>query len=197
MPGDTCLNLKPESTASHALRRWQGPAMVKQVLSPRSYIVEYKGAKYRLHANLLRRYNVRVECIHCFMLPEYIVTEADGISLPAENPVVGKLFSCNSAFAYENDIDFGGIVVVEPTVYNRIEPLPSSKISGDKLDHLSIQQRVELLSVLDRYPEVFSKIPGLCTAMEHVIPISNDFKPKRLSAYKVPHHYTAEVSRQI
>jgi len=69
VPGDTCLILKPESTASHALRRWQGPATVKQILSPCSYIVEYKGAKYRLHANLLRHYNIRVECINCFMLP--------------------------------------------------------------------------------------------------------------------------------
>ena len=90
------------------------------------------------------------------LFPEYIVTEDDGMSMPAENSDVGELFSCNSAIVYENDTDFGELVVIEP-VFNRIEPLPSSKISGDKLDHLSLQQRAELLIVLDRYPEVFSR----------------------------------------
>jgi len=60
-----------------------------------------------------------------------------------------------------------------------------------------LQQRIELLNVLDRYSEVFSEITELCTAVEHVIPISHDFKPKSLGAYKVPQHYKAEVSSQI
>ena len=38
------------------------------------------------------------------MLPEYIVSDEDGMSMPAENSDVGELFSCNSAIVYENDI---------------------------------------------------------------------------------------------
>ena len=193
-PGDTCLILRPESTASHALRRWQGPAVVKKVLSPYSYSADYRGAQYRLHANMLRHYNVRVECIQCFALPDHDLIAS---SMPTQVDQFYELFSCNSAIVYETDTDFGELAVVEPAVFTNTEPLPSSKISSDKLSHLSPQQRKELLSVLDRYPEVFSEIPGLCTVTEHVIPISSDFKPKRLSAYRVPQNFKAEVSRQI
>jgi len=138
--------LKPESTASHALRRRQGPATVKQILSPCSYIVEYKGAKYRLHANLLRHYNIRVECINCFMLPEYNVT-SNGMITPVEELDVCELYSCNSAIVYESDTDFGELVVIEPIIFNLVEPLPSSKISVDKLNHLLFQKRNDLLNV--------------------------------------------------
>ena len=51
--------------------------------------------------------------------------------------------------------------------------------------------------MLDRYPEVFSEVPGLCTAVQHGVPISAELKSKRLKAYKVPQAYQAEVSRQI
>jgi len=43
------------------------------------------------------------------------------------------------------------------------ELLPSQKIDPDKLEHLSAQQKLELLSVLDRYPECFSDKRGICT----------------------------------
>jgi len=67
--GNKCLILQPESTALHALRRWKGPAEVIEAVSPHSYIVDYNGTRYKLHANLLRKFNVRVdevivECIN-------------------------------------------------------------------------------------------------------------------------------------
>jgi len=33
IPGDPCLILQPESTSSHASRRWKGPAKIVQVIS--------------------------------------------------------------------------------------------------------------------------------------------------------------------
>ena len=75
--------------------------------------------------------------------------------------------------------------------------LPSHKIAPEKLSHLTALQRRELLEVLDRYPDVFSEVPGLCTVLEHRIPIRYDFQPKRLKAYKVPEHLKAEVARQV
>ena len=56
-PGDRCLILQPASTSSHALRRWKGPATVIEKLSDYSYVVEYNDARYRLHANLLRKFH--------------------------------------------------------------------------------------------------------------------------------------------
>jgi len=49
-----------------------------------------------------------------------------------------------------------------------------------------VSQRSELLQVLDKYPHVFADIPGLCTIIQHEIPIASDFRPKRLKAHRVP-----------
>ena len=75
--------------------------------------------------------------------------------------------------------------------------LPSQKIDPDELAHLTEVQRVELLGVLDRYPECFSETPGFCTFAEHEIPITSDFKPRQMKAYKVPERIKPEVERQI
>ena len=62
-PGDHCLILQPASTSSHALRRWKGPATVVEKLSDYSYIVEYNDTRYRLHANLLRKFHTQVNVV--------------------------------------------------------------------------------------------------------------------------------------
>jgi hypothetical protein len=64
-PGDSCLILQPDSTSSHALRRWKGPAKIVQVLSPNSYNFEYEGSTFRMHAKNFRKLNIRVEEIRC------------------------------------------------------------------------------------------------------------------------------------
>jgi hypothetical protein len=98
---------------------------------------------------------------------------------------------------YDTDVDFGALAVIYPTLFISVELLPSQKLSPDKLAHLDAHKRVELLHVLDQFPETFSEIPGLRSAVEHRIPIKEGFQPKRLKAYKVPTHFKSEVSRQI
>ena len=53
------------------------------------------------------------------------------------------------------------------------------------------------MSVLDAFPDCFSDTPGFCDFVEHEIPVTSDFKPKRLRAYKVPELLKPEVQRQI
>jgi len=100
---------------------------------------------------------------------------------------------------YDQDVHFADLVVIDPSHFNQrvIESLPSHKITYEKLAHLTPLQRRELLEVYDRYPDVFSEVPGLCTNIEHRIPIRYDIQPKRLKAYKVPEHSKAEVAGQI
>jgi len=43
----------------------------------------------------------------------------------------------------------------------------------------------------------FSDIPGHVDVVEHTIAIVDDFKPKRLPAYRVPERLKPEVDRQI
>lgn len=75
--------------------------------------------------------------------------------------------------------------------------MPSQKINKQQLVHLTSQQQAQLLRVLDKYPEVFIETPGLCTVVEHEVPLLENFRPKRLHAYKVPENLKAEVSTQI
>ena len=62
---------------------------------------------------------------------------------------------------------------------------------------MSRDQQLELLEVLDRYPECFSDVPGYTDVVTHSIPLTDDFKPKRLHAYRVPEKLKPEVDRQI
>jgi len=67
------------------------------------------------------------------------------------------------AIVYDKDADFGRIGVVDVPIdvprYQANSP-PSSRISRGELSHLSPQQQVELLHLLDRYKECFSETPG-------------------------------------
>jgi hypothetical protein len=194
--GDSCLILQPESTSSHALRRWKGPAKTVQALSPNSYIVQHNGAKFRMHANNLRKFNIRVDAVRC----EFITLA------PTSDAFVEVDFECacsevSSACAvvYESDADFGALTFVNPPsfVMTETETLPSKRIPPEKLAHLDTRRQLELFEVLDRFSQVFSDVPGLCELVEHCIPISAEFQPKRLKAYKMPEQLKAEVSRQI
>jgi len=54
------------------------------------------------------------------------------------------------------------------------------------LVHLTPKQQQELLQLIDKYADHFSKIPGLTTRAEHCVELMPGFKPKRMRAYKVP-----------
>ena len=97
---------------------------------------------------------------------------------------------------YENDVDFGKLVLVDPNECVTEEPLPSQRIAPEKLAHLSSTQQQQLLKLLDKYPDVFSDKPGLCSVVQHEIKLLPGFTPKRLRAYRVPQHYK-EVNRQV
>ena len=64
-PGEQVLILHPDSTASNVFSSWKGSATVVEVKSPYSYIVEYIGGRQHVHANKLRKYNVRVDEVLC------------------------------------------------------------------------------------------------------------------------------------
>jgi len=110
----------------------------------------------------------------------------------------GQAASNSCSIIYEKDSDFGQIDVVEPIVnLEQLEPASSQKLDPEALSHLTQQQRLEFLQVLDRYPECFSDVPGLIRVVPHEVPVNVDFKPKRLEAYRVPENLKTEVGLQI
>jgi hypothetical protein len=92
---------------------------------------------------------------------------------------------------------FVALTFVNPPSFAMAEPLPSKQIPPEKLAHLDMRRQLELLEALDRFSQVFSEMPGLCEHVEHRIPISDGFQPKRLKAYKLPEQLKAEVCRRI
>ena len=77
----------------------------------------------------------------------------------------------------EDDEAFGDVAYAptDPVV----DDLPSTKIDPDSLGHLTNDQRVDLLQLLDRYTSRFSEGPSFCNLVEHKIDVNADFKPKK------------------
>ena len=185
--GQAVMILSPDSTASRLWSRWRAPAKIINKQSDYSYLVEIDGARQLMHANKLRPYDVRIDALQCNSL--YCLNDDCDVT----NAMIN-----NCSIVYENDSEFGPIQVIESsTTAASNVVLPSKKIDDSKLSHLTSAQRIELLSVLDKYPECFSETPGFCGQLEHEIIISHDFRPKRLKPYKIPEKLKPEVDKQI
>jgi len=49
---------------------------------------------------------------------------------------------------------------------------PSERIDPAELSHLTVEQRMELLTLLDEFPDVCSDIPGMCSLVMHEIHVT-------------------------
>ena len=217
--GDRVLILQPDSTASRMFSRWKGPGEVVVRQSPYSYIVELDGTRYRLHANQLRKFHVKVDAVRvdslglvgpdCVGLTDVVLTDVSSlsseaclgdvghVSAPCVDETAYRVTTC--AIIHEEDADFGEIPSCKPPhdTNDSDNLLPSQRIDLNTLSHLSDNDRQLLLVVLDRYPDVFCDRPGLYRGVEHSIPVSPDFRPRRLKEYKIPEKIKPEVKRQI
>jgi hypothetical protein len=63
--GESVLILVPDDASSRMWARWKAPAKIINRVSDYSYCVEYDGGRHVIHANKLRRYNVRVNAVEC------------------------------------------------------------------------------------------------------------------------------------
>lgn len=168
--GDKVVVLAPVvSSGRKYYSRWQGPGIVTEVKSPYSYVVEVDGKKRHLHANKIRKFHERIE-----------------------QAVVN-----NCSVIFDKDEDFGSVEVVETNPPLNVEKLPSQRIDPAKVAHLSDTQKHQLFAVLDKFATVFSDKPGFYPHVEHEIKITQDFKPKRLRAYRVPELLKSDVDREI
>ena len=116
------------------------------------------------HANHLRKFHLQVNRVTC-------------------GPLIVNAISHDSAFAIDTcaivrqeDHNFGQIHFLKPIGnHSKVELIPSQRIDLGTLSHLSEQQRVELLTLLDNYTDCFSETPGYTDKAEHYVHISADF----------------------
>ena len=179
----TIMCFSPDSTKSKTFARWQGPGRVVEIKSPHGYIVDLNGAKQRVHADRLRKYNFRVDEVTC--------------SSPVVSPDLSVLSTCTSTCAVirQKDDDFGDIHVVDPP--ENVTLLPSQRIPAAAVAHLTESQRQELFDVIDRYADCFRETPGFRDDVVNDIKLTADFRPKRLPGDRIAERLKAEMDRQI
>ena len=119
--------------------------VVTHIQSPHSYVVEFDdGSQRTIHANNLRRFHTKTQSVTCSIA---------GLS--------GELNVNSCAIVSEQDHDFWDIHVYDPVTGNAVNnvdsKLPSHMIDRSTLSHLSEEQQCELLQVLDKYNNCFSK----------------------------------------
>ena len=202
--GDSVLVLQPNSTTSRMFATWKGPAQIVEKLSPHSYLVELDGTRYRLHANQLRRFFTKVDFVHIDSIG-FGEMEGSSVVEPSEDLDVSercvdqeaRVATC--AIIHDEHRDFGDIQACRTRndVSSGDMSLPSERIDPTSLSHLTEIEKQQLFVVLDKYADVFCDEPGLYTGVQHCIPVSPDFKPKRLKEYKIPEKIKSEVMRQI
>lgn len=210
---DKVLILQPDNTKSRVFSRWKGPATIVQVKSPHSYVVDLDGIKYRMHANQLRQYSIRADEVtfdnrafddHCASNSVVVsftkVEDGDSYDGLCELFDVEHMYQVNTCVRDE-DTDFGDLHPCEihcsGDEVKNCSLLPSQRIDMNSVSHLSDDERQQLFAVLDKYPDVFRDEPGLCKIVQHKIPVSPDFKPKRLKGYRIPEKLKPNVEQQI
>jgi len=151
--GEQVLILMPDSTSSRLFSKWTGPATVADVRSPYSYTVELDGVPRHFHANKLRKFHVRVDSVTY----DSFVSDHESMSVT----------TC--AIVYDHDAEFGDLNVIPSTL---VQPstivLPSEKINPATISHLNRDQQLELLEVLDKYPECFFLMSRGILTLSHI-----------------------------
>jgi hypothetical protein len=121
---DQVLILSPDTTSSRLWARWQAPATVIEVKSPHSCIVDFQGVRKHVPISKLRHFETRCNVITC---------KAD-VLLDAFD---ANVYACTSVVD-DGDTDMGYISYVDRPITSVDElPLPSTRISADKLTHLN------------------------------------------------------------
>ena len=193
--GEKVLVLIPDSTASKLFSKWKGPATVVAIRSPYSYEIDLDGTIRHFHANQLRKYHVRVESV-LYDSSVYQFVDDEEVTLMNDNDECLKANAC--AVVYESDVEFGELCAIPTSLTNpNCHDLPSSKMNPDAIKHLTKAQQSELLKLLDCFPQCFSDVPGFSDVISHTITLKEGFKPKRMSAYRVPEKLKADVDKQI
>jgi len=74
----------------------------------------------------------------------------------------------------------GSVDVIDTDQFQQPELVPSQRVDLTTLSHLSVEQRIKLLALLDKYLECFSEKPGFFTVDQYKFDNFADCKPLRL-----------------
>jgi|SRR6218665_2677770 len=95
----------------------------------------------------------------------------------------------------KEDEEFGS--VVEVPLKHEEQRKERLSIDAEQINHLSIEQQGQLLTILNTYHDRFTEKTGLCILVKHELELKPDFRVKEFAAYWIPFAYRPKVERQI
>ncbi|CAG5123601.1 unnamed protein product, partial [Candidula unifasciata] len=153
---------------------WQGPFKVLKKISDVDYQILYKGKPKIYHINMLKPYRQRVEKV--------------------QNTVVTPVSTA---------VDVACRLITEPEDDPPEEQIQTPTVSSQSSwKQIKISQtlpppeRAKLINLLEEFSDIFSDIPGKCTAIKHHIRLNTN-KPIKVKQYPVPEQYREKLIDEI
>lgn len=171
--GDKVLILLP--LPGQPLRaKFSGPYEVIKKISPTNYIVstpDRRRSQRLCHVNMMKEFHLR--------------DSADPV------PVAFVQASQDSCEEFQEEEDHSPLFLSSTRVW-----LDNSTALTEKLQHLSLPQRTEVLALFQKYQAVFSDKPGLTNAAVHDIDVGNA-KPIKLAPYRVHPSRVNQIKNEL
>ncbi|MCG8096943.1 MAG: DDE-type integrase/transposase/recombinase [Candidatus Thiodiazotropha endolucinida] len=166
--GDKVLLLLP-TDSNKLLLQWKGPYEVVEVVNRMDYKIDVNGNVNTYHANILKQYVERQNVTsHCLLSVE---------SIPStENDDVDEFSLEDCAF---------------PTA-KQPETFKDVNIS----EMLTQDQRKEIETLINEYPDVLSSVPGRTDQIEHDIKLLTS-EPVRSKGYAIPYKVRDVMEKEI
>ncbi len=176
MPGDEVLVLLPVLGSSLSAR-FYGPYVVKKKMSETDYMISTPDRKRQTrvcHINMLKAYHVR---------ESPVVKASEQIAGPAVSSVAVAM-GLNS-FPGSLSADEDGVVLRNaPQQCVRLENSEILKDLNSFLDHLTPDQKADIVELISDFNCLFSDVPKLTNVLQHDINV-NGARPIKQHAYRV------------
>ena len=176
--GDEVLLLLP-TDKNKLIMQWKGPFVITEKLNPFDYKVNINGKVKTYHGNMLMKYHRRqnveesqsdVSKVSCVSVIETEGNDSDNLDYPRDRAEVKLQFPVLLAKETVEDVQV------------------NSELDCSKLE--------EVQTLLSRFPDVFTDLPGTTDIVEHEIVVTTD-KPIRSKPYPVPFSLKKEIKTEI
>ena len=163
--------------ANKLLMQWKGPYEVTGRIGPCDYVVNMKGKKKTLHANLLKQYISRD------MDQGKLAGNDISLAEIKENPKKCMAVSVGVLEDYECDEENGSAEVL-PEIGAWLQKESHQDVAYG--EHLSSQQRQQIVALVTDHKTIFTESPGGTTLSVHHIKLTSDV-PVKSKPYPIPH----------
>ena len=178
--GDEVLLLLPTDN-NKLLMQWKGPFVVTEKINPIDYKVNIDGKVKTYHGNMLMKYHRR--------------------QTANEGNLVGTTVSCVSVIETEGkDTDDTGHSDTRDSNEMKLHfPVLLAKETVKDVQvnpELDSSHMNEVQTLLAKFPDVFTDLPGTTDIVEHEIVVTTD-KPIRSKPYPVPFSLKKDIKKEI